>query len=218
MSDGPSTPQNVWNTRWWGRDGCVHRTAKVFFFLTWWRTRTAVHKVQLAVCHQAAHNVLRLVRLVVKPPREERHLDVGEAAVRVLLQLHDGRVQHVLHPRMLDGVVRSQVILVDGLQPAHVVVGVRDDVHVDHVVRVNLRARGPRVVLLIARPAAAAVDLDREMVQRCALRARPERERKHEGRRPSAATSCAATHHDDPSLSNPPEPEAKIGGSGLVWG
>ena len=33
---------------------------------------------------------------------------------------------------MLDAVVRAHVVLVDGLEPAHVVVGVREQVDVEH--------------------------------------------------------------------------------------
>ena len=38
-------------------------------------------------------------------------------------------VEDVAHGGVLDRVVRARVVLVDGLQPAHVVVRVRHDVH-----------------------------------------------------------------------------------------
>lgn len=70
-----------------------------------------------------------LLVLLPPPTLEEGLLDVRERAIRVLRQpLHDGVQDHV-HICALNGFVLAGVILIDGLQPTDIIVGVRDNVH-----------------------------------------------------------------------------------------
>lgn len=73
------------------------------------------------------------------PSLEERLLDVDKPPVPVLEQRRDQRVEHILDASNLDGIVGADVVLVDGLEPSDVVVGVGDDVDVELVVDDPLR-------------------------------------------------------------------------------
>lgn len=91
---------------------------------------TPIYEFQPPGADEPLHRILDNVALLPPPPLEKCLLDVDELAVLVPEQRRHERIQHVLNARALDGVVGSDVVLVDGLEPADVVVGVGDDVHV----------------------------------------------------------------------------------------
>ena len=115
---------------------------------------TPIYELQPAGADEPLHCILDHVALLPPPSLEKRLLDVDELAVLVLEQRRHERIQHVLNAGILDGVVGSDVVLVDGLEPADVVVGVGDDVHVQLPVDYPRR----RVVGDVHRLAAAEQD------------------------------------------------------------
>ena len=82
-----------------------------------------------------------LLALLPPPPPEEGGLHVYEPPLRVLGQGGDDAVEDVLDPRPLDVVPVAVVVLVHRLEPAHVVVSVRDPVDVDQAGRHSWAAR-----------------------------------------------------------------------------
>ena len=78
----------------------------------------AVDELELSVGDESSHDLLHLRRLSLPPHLEEGLLDVDELSICIELQLlHDG-VEDVAHGRVLNRIVRAQIVLVNGLQPA----------------------------------------------------------------------------------------------------
>mmetsp|Transcript_40810 Transcript_40810/g.115511 ORF Transcript_40810/g.115511 Transcript_40810/m.115511 type:complete len:219 (+) Transcript_40810:1325-1981(+) len=99
---------------------------------------TSVDHFELTGLDQPPGEVAHGGALLVPPPLEEGLLRVREGPVRVLAQgAHHGVEDHP-YARVLDGVVLPREILIKGLEPAHVVMRVRHDVHA------NLGRAGPR--------------------------------------------------------------------------
>jgi hypothetical protein len=92
------------------------------------------YKLQLAAVDESFDLVLDEVLLVDPPLPEERRFHVDEPSVGVFLQFIHHRVENVLHPSVLDGVVGTVVVLVYRFQPTDVVMSVRDEVDVDETV------------------------------------------------------------------------------------
>jgi len=90
-----------------------------------------INQFQPSRADEPLHSILDHVVLVPPPSLEKCLLDIDELAVLVFEQGRDERIQNVLHTCPLDGVVGSDVVLVDGLEPPDVVVGVRHHVHVE---------------------------------------------------------------------------------------
>eukprot|EP00964_Phaeocystis_antarctica_P118442 scaffold82230_cov73-Phaeocystis_antarctica.AAC.2 len=91
----------------------------------------AVDKLQLPRPHEPPRERLDLRCLLRPPTLEEGLFRVDELALGVLGQRADHRVEDVPNARVLDAVVLPSVVLIDRLQPADVVMCVRDDVHVE---------------------------------------------------------------------------------------
>lgn len=78
----------------------------------------AVDELELPIGDQSSHDLLHLRRLSLPPHLEECLLDVDELSLGVELQLLHHGVEDVAHGRVLNRIVRAQIVLVDGLQPA----------------------------------------------------------------------------------------------------
>ena len=91
-------------------------------------TPAAVDELQLTSRHQLLHVRLRRVGLLPPPALEEGLLHVDELAGGIALQGGDDRGEDVLDGCVLDVLMGADVVLVHGLQPAHIVVRVRDQV------------------------------------------------------------------------------------------
>jgi hypothetical protein len=90
----------------------------------------AVEENELLGGDEAAHGRLRCRRLRLEPDLKISLFDIRKAALRVLQQAgHDGR-KDARHVAAADGAV-ALVILHVGFIPAHIIVRVRRDVHVD---------------------------------------------------------------------------------------
>ena len=88
-----------------------------------------VHELQLSLLHQGPHPLPLTLGGLVPPAVEEGHLDDRELVVRVIGELLHDSVDRVLHPRELGAHVGPVEVVVDRLEPAHVVVRVGDQVH-----------------------------------------------------------------------------------------
>ena len=87
----------------------------------------AVDELPLAGRYKLLHVGPHRVALLPPPALEEGLLDVDELALRIALQSGDGRGEDMLYGCVLDVLVRADVVLVDGLEPAHIVVRVGDE-------------------------------------------------------------------------------------------
>lgn len=78
----------------------------------------AVDELELSIGDQSSHDLLHLRCLPLPPHLEERLLDIDELSIGVELQLLHHGVEDVAHGRVLNRIVRAQIVLVNGLQPA----------------------------------------------------------------------------------------------------
>lgn len=90
-------------------------------------------ELQATLVDQLADDRLGSFGLLRPPFGEEGGLHLDEAARGVLDQLSDHSVDDVLDTSVLDVALVAIEVLVNGLQPADVVVGVGNHVDVDHV-------------------------------------------------------------------------------------
>ena len=88
----------------------------------------AIDELQSPLRHELPYRLLGLVGLVLPPPREEGLLAIYELAAGVGHQRCYGRVEDVLHAGLLERVVEAEVVLLERLEPADVIVSVGDEV------------------------------------------------------------------------------------------
>ena len=94
--------------------------------------------------HKSMNGVMHLVILLEPPLPEEGRLHVNKPPARVVQQCIHHRVQNVLDSRPLNVTPRAIVVLVDGLEPAHVIMRMRNDVHINQAglaLRTGLRTK-----------------------------------------------------------------------------
>ena len=89
-----------------------------------------VDKLPAALANQLAHIVSLIVGGAVPPHGEELDFDVGELTVFFCHALLDcGRDDQIDICLLVGAIIRTCVVFVDSLQPADVIVRVRDQVH-----------------------------------------------------------------------------------------
>ena len=91
----------------------------------------AIHYLKTSLLYQLLYLVLHLVGLLPPPHAEELHLDVCELLLGVHQQLVDYRVDNQLDAGLCHVLVRPREVLVDGLEPADIIVRVGDQMHGD---------------------------------------------------------------------------------------
>ena len=91
---------------------------------------TSVHKIEATFLDKLMDLFLHLFSLTLPPHRPKFHLNLSETLLLVGHELDDIGVNNVLNVGLLRVLVRPHEVLVGRLEPAHVVVRVGDDVHV----------------------------------------------------------------------------------------
>lgn len=89
----------------------------------------SVDHLKLARFYQSSDLVLRLIRLLLPPHTKELHLNLDKASLRILQEgLHDG-INGLTDTRRLYVLRCTVEILVHRLQPADVIMRMRNNVH-----------------------------------------------------------------------------------------
>ncbi len=78
--------------------------------------------LQLAIEDQSFNHCLSLVVLPCVPHVKELHFNICELALRIFLELDDDFVEDLLHPSVACSALEARVVLIDRLDPAHVIV------------------------------------------------------------------------------------------------
>ena len=89
-----------------------------------------IYELELAVLREVAHLPLGVLVLLLPPHLKELHLHLRILPLRVLNQLGYRCVQGHFHVRILDVRSAPREVPVHGFLPPEVVVGVRDQVHI----------------------------------------------------------------------------------------
>ena len=91
----------------------------------------SVHEFETALFDKVTHLIFELLILMTPPEGEEFHFDLGETFVFVGKKLDDIGVNNVLYICGLDVLFRASEVLIWRLEPADVVVTVRDQMDVE---------------------------------------------------------------------------------------
>lgn len=90
---------------------------------------TGIHKLKLTTLDQALHLFLLFVGLEIPPHAEEFHLDFREFALWVVCESVDNVSQLHLDIGELDVFAGTVEVLINGLQPSNIVMGMRNYVN-----------------------------------------------------------------------------------------
>lgn len=71
--------------------------------------------------------------LLPSPSLEKCHFNIYKLAVLILQECGHHRIKHVLHTCTTNGVVGSDIVLIDGFKPTNIIVRVRNQVNIDFV-------------------------------------------------------------------------------------
>lgn len=93
----------------------------------------AANKFESSLLHQHLNCLLDLGLLLLPPLEEEGRFHIDETLLGIPEQSLHHRIDYVLDSSLLDLGLAAIVVLVDGLQPAHIVMCVGHQVHVQHV-------------------------------------------------------------------------------------
>ena len=110
---------------------------------------SSVHKLQSVLIDKHAHLGLQFSGLPLPPHGEELHLYIGEGEVRIVQQLLDDRVQDVLDIGECYVVPGTSVVFVYGFEPANIIVGVRNYMHVECSLEVIVPALSLAAIIFI---------------------------------------------------------------------
>mmetsp|Transcript_14435 Transcript_14435/g.19565 ORF Transcript_14435/g.19565 Transcript_14435/m.19565 type:complete len:244 (+) Transcript_14435:354-1085(+) len=109
----------------------------------------SVDELKTTLPDKLAHVIFLLLGLALPPHGEELHLDLSESLLFVSHELHDIGVDDVLDIGVLFILIATSEVLIYGLEPADVVVAVRNNVHV------QVLGLGAEVILQLADPLVA---------------------------------------------------------------
>ena len=84
----------------------------------------SIEQFKAVFIDEVPHLVLHALRLTLVPHRKELHLHVREATIWVIDQSPDRLIKDEADVHVLNVVVDARVVLIDRLEPAHIVMGV----------------------------------------------------------------------------------------------
>ena len=99
---------------------------------------TTIDELKLAISEELLYQSLHSLVLFRPPSFKEAHFDINESFARVGIEHREHGVQDILNTLDCDGLLRVYVVLVDGFEPAYVIMGVGNHSDVDCVACVGL--------------------------------------------------------------------------------
>jgi hypothetical protein len=93
-------------------------------------TISTIDELKLPPFHKLPHSVLHPWSLLSPPSLEKGLFHINELAVWVLLQCCHNGIQYILNCSNLNAVIGADEVLIYGLEPAHIVMGVTHQVHI----------------------------------------------------------------------------------------
>ena len=89
----------------------------------------SIDNLKLAICDEPFYLILSLVILVIPPHLEELHFNLREFTLRVIEKGIDDSSKFHSYISPLGVLLGSVEVLVDGLEPTDIIMGVRHDMH-----------------------------------------------------------------------------------------